>query len=446
MRLPRSLTYGRLLALAAPLALVGMACVTLTGQVSTRPPETTTSASSPARLVLVGADRNIYLLDPATGQRTAVTQDAVVQPAGESIAYSGPVVAPRSGRLAFIRTVVRSDGGHQSDLLVSSGDPDDTQTVFSDASRAPFYLYWSPDGQVLSFLASNGPSSLEVYLARPGESAQVLDQGQPYYWAWAPDGESLLAHVGGAAEDNPAGARLSWFEGEPLQIQNLELSPGLFQAPDISPDGRQLLVAGTSANGQPELQLTDRSGQSPTRLVSLTGPVGFAWSPVGSTVAYVSLPGTGGEAFGTLNWLDVSRPDQPQPTPGAIENVVAFFWSPTGEQLAYFVPELAAPGSQQQASFSRRAQELVLHLNVVSLDGSDPVQLATFVPTNYFLAILPYFDQYQRSNTIWSPDGEQVVYTDGEANGAPGVYVVGRSGQTSPKKVADGSLAFWSWP
>ena len=71
--------------------------------------------------------------------------------------------------------------------------------------------------------------------------------------------------------------------------------------------------------------------------------------------------------------------------------------------------------------------------------------VATFVPTQDFLSVLPYFDQYARSLTFWSPDSQHLVYTKDEGNDTGSVWVADIAGNTATKKIGDGTLAVWSW-
>ncbi|NUM43730.1 MAG: hypothetical protein HUU38_03420 [Anaerolineales bacterium] len=74
----------------------------------------------------------------------------------------------------------------------------------------------------------------------------------------------------------------------------------------------------------------------------------------------------------------------------------------------------------------------------------DNRRLITFQPTDGLLAVLPYFDQYHHSATIWSPDSTHLVYTALDRAGIPGVWVIPISGGT-PTQLAEGTQAFWSW-
>jgi TolB protein len=399
------------------------------------------------KVAYIGPDQNLYTLDPITNDVTAITDDGILDPGGDSIVYGAPTWAPVTGQIAFTRTRIGPDGGHKVDLLVNSGQPGESVTMFSDSARTPFYLYWSPNGDLLSFLASSADGGLGIYVARTGESAQLLDQGQPYYWVWTPDGEGLLSHVGGSAADNPARARLAFFQGDPLEARALDLAPADFQAPDIAPDGMHLLLASRKPGAGATLQMVDMQTGGAVQLIELSGPVGFGWSPAGNSIALLTLPGSGQESFGSLGWIDMSSPDRPQVIADVASNVVGFFWSPSGDRLAYLVPELVTPGSQQQVADRRQGQsgQLILHLFVIAANSRQSTKVADFSPTDDFIAIMPFFDQYERSMTIWSPDGTRLVYTDAGSGGPAGVYVVDADGGNPPHRVADGSFAVWSW-
>jgi Tol biopolymer transport system component len=427
------------------LSLAALACASIglgLGTAASAPP---TAAGESGELAFVGADRNLYVLDPSTGDKTALTDDATLNPGGASVVYGAPTWAPQTGQLAFTRTRIAADGAQHVDLMVSSGRPGPGESVFSDASRTPFYIYWSPDGETLSFLASAADGSLGAYIRRPGEGAQLLDEGQPYYWVWSPDGASLLAHVGGSAGDNPSGARLSLFQGQPLEGRRLDLPPADFQAPDMAPDGRRVLVAGRQPNGTVALNTVDVSGGSVAELAVLDGPVGFGWSASGNSIAFITLPGVAPDTFGSLGWVDMSQPGRPKMIPGVASHVASFFWSPSGDRLAYLVPEVVTPGNQQQVANRQQSGELVLNLYVADANSSTATKVASYTPTDDFLSLMPFFDQYERSISLWSPDGSQLVYTASTKNEPPGVYVVQADGSRPGRRVADGSLAIWSW-
>jgi hypothetical protein len=86
-----------------------------------------------------------------------------------------------------------------------------------------------------------------------------------------------------------------------------------------------------------------------------------------------------------------------------------------------------------------------VELNVLNVTSGESRNLFTYPPTQQFLSILPYFDQYHQSVTIWSPDNNNLVLSFLGQSGSPGIAVVAASGNLEPRMLAQGYLAFWSW-
>jgi hypothetical protein len=70
--------------------------------------------------------------------------------------------------------------------------------------------------------------------------------------------------------------------------------------------------------------------------------------------------------------------------------------------------------------------------------------MATFKPTESFLTFISYFDQYQRSATIWSPDSRNLVVAAARNEGGPGIFLVEAAGNLQPRYLAEGLMATWS--
>ena len=121
-----------------------------------------------------------------------------------------------------------------------------------------------------------------------------------------------------------------------------------------------------------------------------------------------------------------------------------FFWAPNSKKIAYFVPFLnsAEPSNGQEDSTN---QNILLQLNVLDVETGENHEQFNFVPTTEFLSVLVYFDQYHQSNTIWSPDNNNLVLSFLDGDGHSGIAVVAASGQLEPRLLGPGTLAFWSW-
>ncbi|HNO93043.1 MAG TPA: hypothetical protein PKJ84_02660, partial [Anaerolineales bacterium] len=86
-----------------------------------------------------------------------------------------------------------------------------------------------------------------------------------------------------------------------------------------------------------------------------------------------------------------------------------------------------------------------LDLYILDIASKESRKIATFQPTEGFLSMLPYIDQYHQSTTIWSPDSNNIVISFIDPNGNSGIAIIPSSGVTEPRLLVDGLYASWSW-
>ena len=125
------------------------------------------------------------------------------------------------------------------------------------------------------------------------------------------------------------------------------------------------------------------------------------------------------------------------------EQLVAFFWSPQGDQIAWIGIE---PMS--------RSMDLAVASVESGMAVGEPRHLFRFTPTGELFTLFSFFDQYAYSHSIWAPDGSAVVVTgtdgveSGRRNGSGPhggqVYVVDVS-TGDALRIASGKVAVWSW-
>jgi TolB protein len=169
--------------------------------------------------------------------------------------------------------------------------------------------------------------------------------------------------------------------------------------------------------GPPQsLSIVDVSGNA-TELAPVAGVGMFAPNSSGDRVAYIdSQPGTG---LGELRVLDIAGGE---PTVVDPRQVVGFAWDPAGLQLLYFTIDV-------------EAGELVPNV----WDGSDVVRYPGFVPSSTFVSeYLPFWDQYSRSLSLWSPDSDAFVVPD-----ASDRILVQHLDEEVPSEVGSGVFATW---
>ena len=215
--------------------VVSMACSAAT-RLTSRVGELTGSDALLGRIAYTGTDGNIYTIDREGKQLTAITQDAdLTSDLGPMAnAYLYPTWAPDGRRLAFVGFSSASTTGAQADLYTVSADGTNRKIAFSSQRAFPFYLFWSPNSQQITFLSSAADGiSLALSMAPAGGGEmQVIGTGQPFYWDWSPDNQTIIAHVGGAASANPE-ARLLLRGRRDAPGEGIESVAGVFSGSSL---------------------------------------------------------------------------------------------------------------------------------------------------------------------------------------------------------------------
>ncbi len=272
---------------------------------------------------------------------------------------------------------------------------------------------------------------------------------------WVPDGSGVMVHAGGASSANSQ-ARLALLTLTDGVVEDtLAVKPGPFQSPALSPDGSKALLALEGDDGKTNLVVTDRLGKVQSTITALDGPVSFAWSPDGKQVAYIKGSPDKSLTVGKLAFAEFAADGSVKTIETDQDSVVAFFWAPDSSRVVDFILETVdaptpepgvtpTPDSSGSASTSNGPSYYLKMAIHEAGSGSGKVIVPQFSPSNDFLRTIPYFDQYARSGTIWSPDSQYIVVSAYAPDGNPGIFVVPASGITDPRFLVDGSMAFWS--
>lgn len=386
---------------------------------------------------------------------------ATVTPDGEDVRvlsesgrrFSFPTWSPQGDTLAAIG-VDREGVGVYVFAMVDREETPTATELYRSLTEPPIYLYFSPDGRALAFLA-NHPGGLGFHVASLETlTSRLRATGSPFYWDWTADGERLLVHAGFVGPE----ARLGFLEleGEGGVAENLAV-PGFFQAPSLSSGGRYLAYGTVDASGGGRLVIRNAPDvvEETVRELPHRGFIAFGWNPTHELLALMNPPVNVPRPYGPIRTLDAET--------GILEGLVdeiaiAFFWSPNGRYLAYFTPvtgggsdvvegagELRAGGLETRSdapSQSPFQREVFLNLSVVDLEENATQFLTTFRPSLLFLTqFLPFFDQYALSHRLWSPRSDALVLPMLDEGDEPQVFVVSLAGEV--RSLVSGDLPFW---
>jgi hypothetical protein len=408
------------------LALIGVLVAVLIGIALA--PAAPVEAAQLNRLAVI-AESKIYTIDPDGTDRIDLAHDGRVPTAA--------VIWSRDGqRLIFVASELQ-----QSRVTSARPKGDNARTLYeADLLVEPFYLNGAPDDQHVAFLAPDPLDGMQLHIAEPdrANSARLAVGGQPNYASWSPDGQALLLHVGGISQDAFVGTYALTAD----QPQKIETEPAAFQAPGWSPTGEAQWLYARQAGSNNQLVLGTAS-QTRT-LAEFDGGITFGWSPDGQRVAY-ALNTPDSFLYEQLTLIDLADSAVRVVFKG---NLLAFFWSPDSTQLAYLTGALVEPSSigraGGRAAQPRRTLQLTWH--VIDLTTERTIDLNTFEPTDDFLYLIQYFDQFAQSVALWSPDSRSLVYTGQPLIGERGVYVIDAQDATArPRFVGPGDFAIWSW-
>lgn len=417
------------------------------GQVAPRLPDTE------GRIAFVTTDGNIALADPTGRTVTPITSDAFVSENGQAgRIYQFPAFSGDGRFIAFVSLSTLDDfDGITSTVHVAPVSGGVITDLYSTSEWSIPYVDWSPDANHLAFLTISARDGAIRVVPRDGGDVSIFDTGTPTYWHWRADSRAMVTHLGGRATTRGR-ANVSVIEangavkGAQTVIEEL---PGAFQSPHWSPDGRHVLFVAYT-DGRDELVLADAGGKPLCALEFVEGSAYFAWSPNGR---YVAVLDTTPLPQGILVPSALTVYDLIAGTSDVVhDDASMFFWSPDGEKLAVYsivfdvtITPLGAGGGRLGAPLAQ-ARSAALRIEVVDVVAGAKVKVADTYPARQFIRYFPYFDQYSRAVTPWSPDGRRLVLaglSPVRETADVAVATLGASG-VSLNRIAAGTLAFWS--
>ncbi len=392
------------------------------------------------RLAVVGPDGALSTIDDQGG--SALAQDV------PGVVFQFPAWSPDGLRLAAIGQGPGGTGVYVFDAGPDDLSPTEPRVIYESAEHPPVYLFWSPDSTQLSFLTTEAAGlALRMAPADGSGSAYVVRSGSPMYWDFI-DAGRLLVHSG------PVGAEGFFGEvgadGGPFQ--GTDRAAGVFRAPSVSTTGRYRAYLAADDDSVGEVVRESRDGSDATR-IRVFGTAAMSFSPVDDELAFIALDRPTDSTLplpvGPLRILRPGASDARSVYPGS---VVAFFWSPTGEQIAVLelqnnddnVTEANVGRAILASTTQEAAAGLVLGLAFVDVaSGAVRSERSVRLSSLFINQVLPFFDQYALSHRFWSPDGTAIALPLVGPGDVTQVTVIPADG-SEPRVVATAEMGFWN--
>ena len=434
-RLRRGLQVAVVLLLVA--SMVFLAWVSGRGEVVVVPiatPSANPAVAGASRLAIVDAAGHLVTTDPAGKSRIAYGPPGV--------AYAFPAWSPDGSRLAALAKDADGSAIHVFGIAADGAAALAPAIVFASPDREPFYLYWSPDSDRVSFLTTEpGELALRIAPADAAAPATIVRTGAPMYWAWS-SGSGLLVHSGGQG----TGAFLGDIADDGTAVRPAADPPGAFRAPAVSPDGRHRAFVAPASDGPGRVVVVATDG-SDRHEAPVFGDAAFGFGRSGD-LAFIGAERADQAAtlpVGPLRLLETTSGRVRVLLPGT---VVGFFWAPDGRTIAAL--QLAAPGDDKVADAGggigpfAATSGFALSLTFVDVaSGGVRSRQAVRVADLFVNQVLPYFDQYALSHGIWSSDSATIALPLVDDTDTTGVVVLHADGSAA-QRVSDGVAAFWS--
>ena len=387
------------------------------------------------RIAYISSDGNLFTIRPdGTDARKLTVTDLRGR-----VSYAWPTWSPDGTSLAVSRVTASATGAFFSLEVVNASTGsvtkiyDNEPNTLQVAQGSPHYVYWSPDSRHITFIAGT-PSELTLFISTPkeGRGPDPLVGRTPLYFSWAGNSSAFLIHRG---QDlllvSPDDVRSE--SSRPVGIAGLG-----FRAPALSPDATKMVYAHEDHTGA-FLYVADTqpSLTGAKSILDIGSSSAFLWSPTRDEIAVAHTIGGRGIPYDRVT---IVSSDGGSETIVAKEQVLAFFWSPDGEKLAY-------------VAFDMETQAFLW--KYVDRSTGEATELLEFSPSPEFVTMIFFFDQYAYSNSVWSPDSSQIVFSgtvgpgrpsrNGGSAGADRVYVLDVKAGSIPREIATSRFATWSW-
>jgi hypothetical protein len=379
------------------------------------------------------ANQLILVVDSAALSMTVVQVDGtlVTTLSGDADeALLQPVWSPDGRRIAW----ARSPDGAEWELVHAAVDGSDEQVVALPGR--PDYLAFDPTASRVTALTPSpvGFGLVVVELASAGVESgdsRVVDIGQPYFTDFAPDGERVVAHVGSDVRVLDVTAP----DTTPVSLAGPSTT---HQTPQWHPSEDVVVYTVDDEAGGGELVQHAMGAERASPIADFDAFVLFDLDPSGSRLAVSSFAAPSGsgtpqavrQEAGLPAGLSVVDLADGAAVRLADEPTSAPLWDPTGRRVLV------------RDSLAGVGRWSVHH---VAEDELGPTVTEPFsVDSSQMPLYLRFWDQYVRTHSLWSPDGEHFVHVGTAADGRSGVWIHDADTSGASAYLTAGDFALWS--
>jgi len=399
------------------------------------------------RIVFISNDGNIYSVAADGTDGRNLTNDgngwaitSLRRPEGQPdpVFYSWPTASPDGSKLAASKVTLQSPTDIKAELHtfdIKSGlahkiheNPSGDAPFI--AAGVPHYMCWSPDSKSLAFVGQDELRGLTLHVSnQKNEPAKEIISGSPIFTLWSGNSNRMLLHVGETMylADIDSGE-------EPKELRHRSIA---FRCFAWALNGtKSVYVARAPYRGGSAIYLADENGDNGQPVAPIRrGETVLVSSPSQEYVAFTEKGPPSAQYYVTLKLLKVNDIEVKT---FVDEPLLAFFWSPDGEKIAFIGYDPAT----QKATWK-----------IIDVKNEKVFKLTDFVPSSELSTVIAFFDQYGQSHSPWSSDSRYLTFT-GHAesrkygsNGKHGnnhVYVIDIHSRLSPYSVGAGSMATWA--
>jgi serine/threonine protein kinase/Tol biopolymer transport system component len=376
-------------------------------------------------LIVAGA---IFLA--TQGQKPSPTPTATEPPAATPTVTAAIAATPVSPAQPEGKIVEQCAGMTPPQICVRDAETDQVTQVTDSLEFGSIGLYtWSPDGQQIIFSAGSDPEVTQQHdhklyiINADGSGLRRVTSGDTNDVdpAWSPDGQWIAFH-------RSCSLCLVRPDGSDVRRLLKESDEFCAMAMAWSPDSQQIVFLNAPAEKAfPEIWVVNRDGTEPRVVYSFEQPsewVETAWSPDGLQIA--CWYDEGGRAKALLINADGSGEPQfierDEEMPWSWRNN---FWPPWGgeESLTAVSTSTPAPPTPAPAQPEGKIVE--------QCAGPPPPQICVRdAQTDQLTEVTDSLEFEAIGHPVWSPDGQQIIFSAGSASFMPGrkLYVVNADG------------------